>query len=189
MIEERYHSESELRSMGFKMLGENVKIARTSRIYDPKYISIDNNSIIDDFCVISGNIDIGKNVHLAHSCLVIGGLEGVRFRDFSGLAFGVLIFAQSDDYTGLALTNPTVPMDYRKITRAPVELERHVIVGARATVFPGVVLREGTAVGAMSLVNRSTEEWSIYMGNPARKIKARNKDLLACEKLYRERDH
>lgn len=182
----RYYSESELSEMSFRNLGINVKIARTARLYDPEYISINDNSIIDDFCVISGNIDIGKNVHIAHSCLVIGGREGVKFHDFSGLAFGVLIFSQSDDYTGEALTNPTVPMEYRKIHRAPVELEKHVIIGAGSMIFPGIVLKEGTSVGAMSLVNKSTEAWSIYIGNPARRIKARKRDLLEKEKSYLE---
>ncbi len=73
---------------------------------------------------------------------MIGGREGIKMDDFSGLAFGVTIFAQSDDYCGEALTNPTVPMKYRKIQRARVELSRHVIVGANSLVFPGVVMGE-----------------------------------------------
>lgn len=180
----RYLDESEVREMGFKNLGKNVKISRTSCFYDPIYISIGDNSIIDDFCIISGNIEIGRNVHIAHSCQVIGGREGVKFHDFSGLAFGVLIFSQSDDYTGQALTNPTVPMQYRKISRAPVELGKHAIIGARSVIFPGVLIGEGSAIGAMSLVRKSTDSWSIYLGNPAKKIKIRKKELLYAEEIY-----
>ena len=48
----------------------------------------------------------------------------------------------------------------------------------------GVILAEGTSIGAMSLVRKSTEEWSIYLGNPAKKIMNRKKDLLKLEQEY-----
>ena len=55
---DQYFSQEELLEMKFKKLGCNVKISRTARLYIPEYISIGNNSIIDDFCIISGNIEI-----------------------------------------------------------------------------------------------------------------------------------
>ena len=36
----------------------------------------------------------------------------------------------------------------------------------------------------MNDLNESTEEWSIYLGNPAKKIMRRKKDLLELEKQY-----
>jgi acetyltransferase-like isoleucine patch superfamily enzyme len=39
--------------------------------------------------------------------------------------------------------------------------------------MPGVILEEGTSVGAMSLVLKSTEPWSIYVGSPAKRLKER----------------
>lgn len=180
----RYYSRSELLDMNFKSLGSDVLISRTARIYDTKYTAISDRVIIDDFCVVSGAIEFGSNVHLAHSSLVIGGREGVIFGDFSGLAFGACIFCQSDDYSGQALTNPTVPMEYRGISRGRVTLGRHVIIGTRSVIFPGVELADGCAIGAMSVVTKSTEEWSIYIGNPAKRVKARSKSLLEKEKSY-----
>jgi galactoside O-acetyltransferase len=59
-----------------------------------------------------------------------------------------------------------------------------VIVGAGSVVLPGVTLAEGTAVGAMSLVTRSTEPWSVYHGVPARRQRARHRDMLELEKRY-----
>jgi galactoside O-acetyltransferase len=47
-----------------------------------------------------------------------------------------------------------------------------------------VTLAEGTSVGAMSMVTKSTEPWSIYFGVPAKKIKNRRNDLLALEQQY-----
>src|SRR4051795_12442756 len=97
---DRYYAREELQEMKFRKLGRDVLISRTSRLYSPKYISIGDYSIVDDFCILSGNIVIGRNVHLAHGCHVIAGREGIVLDDFSGLAYGVTIFAQSDDYGG-----------------------------------------------------------------------------------------
>ena len=43
-------------------------------------------------------------------------------------------------------------------------------------VLPGVTVGEGATVGALSLVNRDCEPWTIYGGVPARPLKARRKD-------------
>jgi galactoside O-acetyltransferase len=180
----RYYSREELEAMKFRNLGREVLVSRTSRLYIPEYISIGDYSIIDDFCIVSGNIELGRNVHLAHGCRVIGGREGISMGDFSGLAFGVTIFAQSDDYGGDALTNPTVPMKFRKIMRAPVEVGRHAIVGTGSIIFPGVILGEGSSVGSCSMITKSTEPWSVYFGIPAKKIKNRHQNLLELEREY-----
>lgn len=180
----RYFSRSELELMGFKKLGVDVQVSRTARLYIPEYISLADYTIVDDFCILSGNIDLGRNVHLAHGCRLIGGREGIKMDDFSGLAFGVTVFAQSDDYGGDALTNPTVPMQYRKILRARVELGRHVIVGTNSVIFPGVIMGEGSSVGSCSMVTKSTEPWSVYFGVPAKKIKKRKQTMLSLEKQY-----
>jgi len=172
--------------MGFKSLGKNVKISDKASIYNADQIEIGNKSRVDDFCVLSGNISIGRYVHIAPFCLVAGGVEGVFFEEFSGLAYGVKIFSQSDDYSGRSLTNPTVPAAYKHEKKSRVTLRRHVIVGADSVVFPGVDLAVGCSVGAMSLVNKSTEPWGVYAGNPARRIKARKKDLLVLEQQFLE---
>lgn len=188
MDELAYYARHELEAMGFPSLGHDVKISRTARLYSPATISIGDFSMVDDFCVLMGNIEIGRNVHIAHGCRVMAGRDGIRMQDFSGLAFGVTVFAQSDDYSGGSLTNPTVPKALRDIRRGAVDIGRHVIVGAHTLIFPGVVLGEGGAVGAASVVKRSTEPWTIYAGSPARRVKERSKVLLTLEREYLEQD-
>lgn len=50
--------------------------------------------------------------------------------------------------------------------------------------MPGVTLVKGTSIGAMSLVLKDTKFWSIYVGNPAKKIRNKSKDLVKLEKQY-----
>ena len=100
------------------------------------------------------------------------------------MAYGCHIFSQSDDYSGRTLTNPTVPNEYKNESKKTVQIGRHSILGTNSIIFPGVTIAEGTATGAAAVVTKSTDEWSIYYGNPAKKIKGRKKDLLALEQAY-----
>jgi len=173
-----------LEGLGFKSLGKDVLISDKASIYNAEQMEIGDNSRIDDFCVVSGRVQIGRNVHIAVFCNVAGGSAGVIFDDFSGLAYGCQVFSQSDDYSGRTMTNPTVPAEYKNENRGPVRIGRHCILGTCAVVFPGVEIAVGTAVGAMSVVTKTTESWSIYAGNPARRVKKREQDLLHLERTY-----
>ncbi|WP_417513664.1 acyltransferase [Marinobacter sp.] len=179
-----YLIREQLETMGFKAVGENVKVSDKASIYNPDMIELGDYSRIDDFCVISGRVAIGKYVHIAPFCLVAGGEKGVFMDDFCGLAYGVQVFSQSDDYSGRTLTNPTVSGKYKNERKAVVRIGRHVIIGASSMVFPGVDLAEGCSVGAMTLVNKSTQPWGTYAGNPARRIKDRKQDLLELEAQF-----
>ncbi len=179
-----FYSQQQLESMGFKSLGKNVRISDKASIYNHDQIEIGDHSRIDDFCVISGRVTIGRNVHIAVFCNVAGGEKGIVMEDFSGLAYGCQVFSQSDDYSGKSLTNPTVPDQYKQEIKKAIHICRHAIVGASSMILPGVTLAEGTSVGAMTMVTKSTEPWSIYFGIPAKKIKDRKKDLLELEQQY-----
>lgn len=179
-----YLTQMQLEEMGFKFLGRNVKISDKASIYNPETIEIDNNSRIDDFCVISGMVKIGKYNHITPMCLIAGGEKGVFLDDFCTLAYGVKIFSQSDDYSGVTMVNSLIPKKFKNERIDSVKLEKQVVIGANSIVMPGVVVKEGCSVGAMTLVNKSTERWGIYVGAPAKRIKERKQDLLELEKMF-----
>ena len=85
------------------------------------------------------------------------------------------------------MTNPTVPSEFTGVTRADVLLDKHVIVGSGSVILPGVTLEEGVAIGALSLVHKNCGAFGIYVGNPARRIKERKRDLLGLEKQFMAR--
>ena len=179
-----FYSLNELNNFGFKLLGKNVLISTRCAIYRPGEMEIGNNVRIDDFCLLSGKIIIGNNVHIAAYCNISAGECSVTFDDFSGLAYGCHVFTGSDDYSGKTMTNPTVPLKYKGLKESDVFLGRHVIVGTNSVIFPGVYLAEGCAVGALSMVTKSTEPWYTYFGAPAKKLRRRSKKLLDLEKKY-----
>lgn len=178
----------QVEAMGFASVGKNVQISDRASFYGADRIRIGNNVRIDDFCIFSAGqdgINIGNYVHIAAYTSLIGVAE-IRLADFAGLSSRVSIYSSSDDYSGVALTNPTVPDEYKNVLHAPVYLGRHVIVGSGSVILPGVVLEDGVAVGALSLVHKSCKAFGIYAGNPARKIKDRKCDLLDLERHFLE---
>ena len=179
-----YLSKRELHKLNFVSLGKDVLISERASLHKSELMSIGDFSRVDDFCAISGNVHIGRNVHFAVHCSVTASRESASFGDFSGLAMSCHVFTSSDDYSGISLTNPTVPAEFKEINHGAISLGRHVIIGAASLVFPGVVIAEGCSVGAFSLVNQSTEPWGVYAGIPATRRKDRSKDLLLLEDKY-----
>lgn len=179
-----FYSNDELKKIGFKKIGNNVLISRNASIYGAEYISVGNNVRIDDFCILSGNIEIGNNVHIAAAVLLFGGKAGILLEDFVGISSRSAMYAESDDYSGEAMTNPTIPDKYRIVSGSKIILQKHVLIGTGCTILPGVVIGEGTSVGSMSLINKSLESWSMYIGIPCKRIKERKKRLLDLEKRF-----
>ncbi|MEM0937208.1 MAG: acyltransferase [Pseudomonadota bacterium] len=179
-----YLSREALDAMGFASLGANVRISDKAAIYDAPLIRLGDNCRVDDFSTLSGRVTMGRNVMISALCHVAGGMPGVDLADFATLAYGVKFMSQSDDYTGATMTGPTVPAAYKREIKARSALGRHVIVGTNSVILPGVEVAEGCAIGAMSLVTRSTEPWGIYAGCPARRLRDRRQDLLALEQAY-----
>ncbi len=180
-----FYEEAELREMGFREIGRNVKISRTARIANPSTVSIGDNVRIDDFVLMTGNIWLRSYIHISSYCS-LGGRAGIVMHDFSGLSAGVRIFSASDDYTGEFMTNPTVPERFTNVDAATVYLRKHAIVGANSVILPGIEIGIGAAVGAMSLVTKEVPDFEIHAGCPARKISERKRDLLALEEKLRE---
>lgn len=173
-----FFSESELLDIGFKSVGRNVKLSRKASIYSPDKISIGNNVRIDDFCILSGNITLGSNIHISAYVALYGAL-GIVMEDYSGISPKSVIYSAMDDFSGDYLIGPIHPEETTNVTGAEVKICRFVQIGSNTVVFPNVTIGEGSVIGACSLVKKDCEEWSIYYGVPAKKYKNRKKELLA----------
>jgi len=182
-------SRQALRRMGFAAIGANVLLSDKASIHGASRIVLGDHVRIDDFCVLSageGGMCIGSYVHVACQCTLVGKAR-IELEDFSGLSARVAVYSSSDDYSGSGMTNPTVPAEFRKVTNAPVRIGRHVIVGAGAVILPGVTIGEGAAVGALTLVAKPLEPFTIYSGIPARRVGERSRALLELEAELRSR--
>ena len=171
---ESFYSEEELQTLGFHSMGMHVKISRKASIYEAEKISLGSHVRVDDFCILSGRVEIGNYVHIAAYTALYGGEAGIFIEDFANLSSRVSVYSVSDDYSGATMTNPMV------------RIGRHVIVGATSVVLPGVILQEGSAFGSFSFITQDSEEWSINVGIPAKKIKDRKRNILELEQKMME---
>lgn len=177
-------TDEQIKSFGFASVGSNVLISDKASIYNPGNIEIGSNVRVDDYCVLSaglGGIVLGSYVHVAVFCSLIG-VGKITLCDFSGLSSRVSVYSSNDDYSGKHLTNPTVPSQFTGVESADVFLGKHVIVGSGSVILPGVVLEEGVAVAALSLVSKNCSAFGVYSGN--RRIAERHRELLALEKKF-----
>jgi acetyltransferase-like isoleucine patch superfamily enzyme len=173
-----YLTPDELKEIGFLEIGHNVKISTNATVYAANRIKLGSNIRIDDFCVLSGNILIGDNVHLSTHVAITATQESLNIGRGSTISYGSKIFTASDDFGGDFMFNSTYNLSQRNVLHAPIVIGEFVAIGALCTVMPGSLLGSGVALGAMSLVSGTLEPWNIYVGTPARFLRARSKKLL-----------
>src|SRR5437660_198160 len=110
----RYLLSSELASLGLQSVGLDVQIHSTCLMVGLENISIGDHVRVDAFSSLiagSGRISIGNHVHIA-GYVFLSGAEGIEMSDFVGISRGAAIYTQNDDYTGEALTGPTIPVEF-----------------------------------------------------------------------------
>lgn len=182
----RYLDSAELRAAGLAQVGEGVLVHETAQLVDLDNITIGDNVRIDPFCVLSaggGSIALGSHIHVATGACLYGS-GGICVADFANLSGGVKIYSVSDDYSGATMSNPMVPEEFKALDRQQTDIGEHAIVGSGSVVLPGATVAEGTAIGALSLVTRPTEAWTIYAGQPAKAIKGRRRELLELTERF-----
>lgn len=79
------------------------------------------------------------------------------------VAQGVYLCGATHEFNDLNL-----PLVVAKIT-----VGEDAFIGARAFIFPGVVIGTGALVGACSVVTRDVPPWMVVVGNPGKVIRRR----------------
>mgnify|MGYP000962530625 CR=1 FL=1 len=171
-----FYTHEELSKIGFKSIGSNVLISRYSSIYSPEKISIGNNVRIDDFCILSGNLTLGSHIHIS-AYVAMYGSKGIIMEDYTGISPRSLLFSAMDDFSGDFLIGPVHSEELTNVTGGKIIISKFSQIGANSIIFPNVIINTGTIVGAFTLVNKSLEEWGIYVGIPAKRIKERRRNL------------
>jgi len=161
-------------------IGTNVFISQNVEIRRPHLVSIGNNIAIDTGFYCTTQLEMGDYIHIGPYVTIIGGVQGLlKMGNFTTIAAGSRLICGSDNHLGDGLIGPTIPDKYRDSTNImPIIFENFASIGTNVIITPGVVLAEGSVVGANSFVNKNTEPWTIYIGNPAKPVKIRNKEKM-----------
>ena len=118
-------------------------------------------------CFFTGSfIEIGSNTILNRRCYLDGRL-GVKIGSNCSISPEVYILSMDHD--------PQNP-DFATCGGVTT-IGDNVWIGSRAIILGGVTIGEGTVIGAGAVVTKDIAPWRIAVGNPAREIKDRNRDI------------
>ena len=122
-------------------IGKGSTIHMGARFYDPRNISIGEDSIIGEGVVLDGRdkLIIGNHVDIASE---------------------VMIYNSEHDFND----------PYFLAKNAPVLIEDYVFIGPRAIILPGVKIGKGAVVAAGAVVTKDVVPFSVVGGVPAKII-------------------
>lgn len=180
-----YYSNEELNKLGFKSIGQNVQISKKCSIYGANNMTIGSNVRIDDFTMLSGEINIGNFVHIS-AYTALYGKFGIEIGDYCGCSPRCTILSGSDDFSGNFMISPMAPEEYTNVFGKKVVLKNFVQLGANSIIMPGVVVNEGAVCAAFSFVKQDIDSWTMVGGIPAKYLKNREKKITEYVKIIKE---
>lgn len=161
----------------------------------PNYIS--NKAIVSKLADIEES-QKGSTLKIGDGCQIdsfvkikfTGGLKDIEIGDYCYINSGTVIYSGNGVKLGdNVLIGPNcslVPVNHNitdihtpirlqgfQTSKGGIVIEDDVWLGANVCVLDGAYIRKGCIIGANSLVIGETEEYGVYMGSPAKKIKRR----------------
>ena len=178
----------------FKKVGRGVSFGRSLTIRHPHKISIEDDVVIDDYCVLdakglnnngihiskhgfigrgtilsckNGDIVLKKNVNIGFNSEVFSGSK-VVIGENTLIAAYVYIIGGGHGYSSIDI----LISEQHKPSHG-MNIEKNCWIGAGAKVFDNVKIGEDTVIGAGAVVTRDIPAFSIAAGVPARVAKSR----------------
>jgi chloramphenicol O-acetyltransferase type B len=142
------------------------------RIWGKNNITIGKNFYIGRDSQIECNVNIGDNVICGNKVAFIGRYD----HNYQQIGFPIRLASQirDNDYNWKGLNEITI-------------VEDDVWIGYGSIVMSGIRIKKGSIIAAGSVVTKDVEEYSIYGGVPAKKLKDRfdnKEDLEKHIKIY-----
>ncbi len=151
------------------MIDSDVQLGKNVKIYNKDQVNIfgciiGDNSFVGPFVEITRNTVIGKNCIIeSHSFLC----DSVTLEDDVFIGHGAMF------------TNDLYPIVGTKVEYLKTLVKRGVSIGTNATIVGGVTIGEYSVIGAGAVVTKDVDDYSIYAGNPAKKLRGfKNKEEL-----------
>lgn len=141
-----------LRCFGIKM-GKDSSIHRGCRFFHVGKFEMGDNSVVNFGCYLDNR-------------------RGIKIGNNVGIAHNTKIYT-----LGHNLESPEFETKGGSVT-----IEDNAFVFSNAMIMPGVTIHEGAIVLAGSVVTKDVEAWTIVGGNPARKIKERQRKIAYLQK-------
>jgi len=130
-------------------IGSGSSIHMRIRVYDPRQITIGQDTIIGERVVLDGRapLVIGNHVDIATGAMIFNSEHDIKVADFHAIEVKTVI-------------------------------EDYVFIGPNAIILPGVTIGRGAVVGAGAVVTKNVAPLSIVGGVPAKEIDTRPESAL-----------
>ncbi|MDD5623053.1 MAG: acyltransferase [Actinomycetota bacterium] len=178
----------------FKRVGKGVSFGKSITIRHPYKITIEDNVVIDDYCVLdakgldnkgiyisknnfigrnsilsckNGNIILEKNVVVGFNCEIVSTSDVIIGENTLISAYAYII-GGGHDYSRV-----DIPISEQEKPTFGITIEKNCWIGAGAMVFDNVTIGRDTIIGAGAVVSRDIPSFSIAAGIPARVAKSR----------------
>lgn len=158
-----------------------MTIHPTALFFGREHVVLGQNVRIDAYAVVTAShrgVLFGEFSHLGVGAQVFGTHGRVEIGRAVGIGPRVSIFTGSDDYTGGHLASPAVPDFFRHVRCGDVVIEDGAVIGCGSVILPGVTIGRGAAVGALSLVKRDVDPYTIVCGPDQRLLGRRDADRI-----------
>lgn len=171
-----------------KYCGENIKIYDLAKICNPQWAEIDDGCMIFDYAFLDarGGLKIGKCSIFAWHCLIEGGGH-IQIGDRVLIGPGAKLLGFPYNYHGVYVSQ-ALPEEAFSINLGNITIGNDAYICAGAVVLPGVTIGEGAVVGANSVVDRDLKPWTIYHGNPVKKVGERERPTEEHRKIIESMD-
>ena len=114
---------------------------------------------------MSRTAKVGRRVHIAPRVFVSGGGD-FEIEDYACIATNSNIITSTEVLKdGARCSGPMVSADQRSVYRGKVLIRKDAFIGANATLLPGVIIAQGSVVGAGVTIAKATDSWGIYVGS------------------------
>lgn len=117
---------------------------------------------IYDSSLVFGEVTVGENCWIG-PFTVIDGSGGLDIGNFCTISVGVHIYTHDN-------VKSTLTSGRKPIERTPVKIGNNVYVGPNTIITKGVTIGNYCVVGANSFVNKDIEDFSLVIGQPAKKV-------------------
>jgi acetyltransferase-like isoleucine patch superfamily enzyme len=129
-------------------IGRGSTLHMGGRIYDPRHITIGDDTIIGEKATLDGRRQL------------VGSQGGLTIGDHVDVASEVMFWTSQHD-----LSDPEM-----RAVEKPIVVEDYVFIGPRAIILPGVTIGKGAVVAAGAVVTKSVKSGDIVAGMPAAPI-------------------
>lgn len=137
-------------------IGSGSTIHMMARVYDPRHITIGNDTIIGERASLDGRKQI------------VNSNGGITIGDHVDIASEVMVWTSEHD-----LRSPQWLAREERVV-----IDDYVFIGPRAIILPGVHIGRGAVIAAGAVVTKDVEKLTIVAGVPAKPIGMRQESQL-----------